>query len=122
MNYDFDYYSGSELTYPQKPYKPTLSRNPSPAEARNYADELEMYEKQMTEYKSNSDWYSEQQRNRLFELQARLRDDYNITKAQMFILWNRAWDGGHSEGLRCVVSLFDTYYDLASEFAALEKN
>jgi len=122
MKYDFDYYSGSDLIYPQKPSKPSLSRNPSAAEARDYADDLEVYEKKLETYRSDRDWYSEQQNNRLLELQTKLRDEYDITEAQMFILWNKAWVEGHSEGIRCVVALFDEYYELASEFAALEKN
>lgn len=120
-DYDFDYYSGADLLYPLEPSKPSLSRNHSVAEAREYADDLEYYETAMTEYKSDRDWHSEQQNNRLLELQTKLRDEYDITEAQMFILWNKAWVEGHSEGIRCVVALFDEYYDLASEFAALEK-
>ena len=122
MNYDFDYYSGSDLIYPQKPTKPILiGRNPSSAEFRAYADDLEVYEKQLESYKSDRDWYSEQQNKRLLELQTKLRDEYDITEAQMFILWNKAWIEGNSQGIRFVVALFDEYYDMASEFAALEK-
>ena len=121
MSYDFDYYSGADLVYPQKPSKPFLSRNPSASEAREYADDLEYYETAMEEYKSDRDWYSTQQNNRLLELQAKLRDEYDITEAQMFILWARAWEDGHAEGVQRVVGIFDEYYDLASEFAALEK-
>ena len=115
MKYDFDYYSGSDLIYPQKPSKPFLSRSPSAPEARAYADDLAVYEKNLEEYKSDRDWYSAQQRNRLLELQEKLRDDYDITETQMFILWNKAYEDGHSEGLNRVVALFDEYYNLASE-------
>lgn len=121
MNYDFDYYSGSDLIYPQKPYKPSLSLNPSAAEARAYANDLEVYEKKLETYKSDRDWYSQQQNNRLLELQAKLRDEYGITEAQMFILWARAWEDGHSEGVQRVVGIFDELYSVASQFASLEK-
>jgi hypothetical protein len=102
MSYDFDYYSGADLIYPQKPSKPSLSRNPSAAEARDYADDLEVYEKQLESYKSDRDWYYEQQNNRLLELQTKLRDEYGITSDGMLILWNKAYEDGHSEGLNHV--------------------
>lgn len=122
MSYDFDYYSGVDLVYPQKPSKPSLSRNPSASEAREYADDLEYYETAMEEYKSDRAWYSTQQNNRLLELQTKLRDEYGITEAQMFILWNKAWEDGHSEGVQRVVGIFDELYSVASQFASLEKN
>jgi hypothetical protein len=121
MNLDFDYYNGKDLIYPQKPSKPSLSRNPSAAEARDYADDLEVYEKQLESYKSDLAWYSEQQINRLLELQTKLRDEYGITGDGMLILWNKAYELGHSEGLNRVVGIFDELYEVASEFAALEK-
>ena len=41
MSYDFDYYSGSDIRYPEKPVKPRLERNPTAIEARAFADALE---------------------------------------------------------------------------------
>jgi phage terminase large subunit-like protein len=121
MNLDFDYYSGTDLIYPQKPSKPSLSRNPSAAVWRDYADDLEVYEKQLESYKSDLAWYYEQQNIRRLELQTKLRDEYGITEAQMFVLWNKAYELGHSEGLNRVVAVFDELHEVASEFAALEK-
>lgn len=121
MSYDFDYYSGADLIYPIKPSKPTLGRNPSAAEARAYADLMEQYEDAVDAYKSDRDYYHLQQRNRLIDLQEKLRADYDITEAQLFTLWNKAYELGHSEGLNRVVAVFDELYEVASEFAALEK-
>jgi hypothetical protein len=39
----------------------------------------------------------------------------------MHLLWARAWEDGHAEGLHLVTDIFDELYDLASQFAALEK-
>jgi hypothetical protein len=121
MEYDFDYFSGKDLIYPNKPTKPRLSATPTAAEARRYADELEAYEIKLAEYRDRYDDYTRSINGRLFELKTRLRDEYAITDDQMHLLWARAWEDGHAEGLHLVADLFDDLYDLATEFAALEK-
>jgi hypothetical protein len=122
MTYDFDYYTGNDLIWPKRPIKPTLiGRNPSPTELRVYADDLEVYQAEMVGYNEDLSFYKQTLNIRRLELQTKLRNDYDITESQMFILWNKAYEDGHSEGLNRVVALFDEYYDLASEFAALEK-
>lgn len=123
MSYDYDYYSGRDLIYPKRPSRPSaLPRNATAAEVRHYADQLEVYEGETVIYKELDREYSDKLNGRLKELQTKLRDDYDITEAQFFVLWNKAWEDGHSSGLHEVVSIFDDLYDLASEFAALEKN
>jgi hypothetical protein len=121
MDYDFDYYGGKDLNYPNKPTKPRMSSTPTAAEARRYADELEAYEIKLKEYRDRYDDHTRSLNGRLFELKTRLRDEYDITEAQMHLLWARAWEDGHDEGLHLVADIFDELYDLASQFAALEK-
>jgi hypothetical protein len=121
MDYDFDYHSGNDLIYPAKPTKPALGRNPDAIEARAWADAMEEYEREMKGYPEARDEYTRRINGRLFELKTRLRDDYDITEAQMHLLWARAWEDGHAEGLHRVVVIFDELYDIASQFAALEK-
>jgi hypothetical protein len=121
MKYDYDYYSGKDLLYPAKPAKPHLKVGATSAEVREYANELERYEAALVEYNEHRDWYNSQTNLRLKELQDKLRDDYDITQAQFNVLWLRAWEDGHAHGLSEVVNHFDVYYDMASEFAALEK-
>jgi hypothetical protein len=122
VSYDYDYYSGRDLTYPKRPSRPSaLPRNATAAEVRDYADQLEFYEAELESYKDVKAYYNETINRRTKELQTKLRDDYDITEAQLFVLWNKAWEDGHSEGFQRVVGIFDDLYDLASEFAALEK-
>jgi hypothetical protein len=121
MTYDFDYYGGKDLIYPVKPKKAVLPANPTAADARAFAVQLEVYEAEWKEYLEHRDYYHTQIRGRHKELETRLRDDYDITEAQMHLLWARAWEDGHAEGLHRVVAIFDELYDIASKFAALEK-
>jgi hypothetical protein len=121
MNYDFDYYSGRDLHYPALPKRPKLSSVATSEEARKYANQLEVYETQMKESRQQRDEYTRSLNGRLFELKTRLRDDYDITEAQMHLLWGKAYEDGHSEGLRRVVDIFEELYEIASQFAALEK-
>ena len=122
MNLDFDYFGGRDLIAPKGPRKPVrLGLNPTVAQARAYADALEIYEAEMVSYQSERAAYNDRMNSRLGELQILLRSEYDITEAQMFILWNSAWRDGHSEGLNRVVDIFDELYEVASEFAALEK-
>ena len=121
MTYDFDYFSGADLYYPNKPTKPRFGNSPTAAEARDYADDIEYYEKAMKEYKFDCDRRTRQINTRIFELKTRLRDEYDITEDQMHLIWGKAYEDGHSEGLCRVVGVFKELYEIASQFAALEK-
>jgi hypothetical protein len=121
MSLDFDYYAGRDLQYPTKPTKPKLDRDHTPAAARNYADELEQYEKDIENYNIDLLYVKNEQALRMKKFQAVLRDHYDITEAQFNVIWHHAWDHGHSSGLHEVYHYFDDFYNMASEFAALEK-
>lgn len=121
MDYDLDYFNGTDLHYPVKPTKPTLGRNPDAIEARAWADAMEEYEREMKGYAENRDYYTRNINGRLRELKTRLRDEHDISEAQMHLLWTRAYEDGHSEGLQRVVAIFEELYELAAQFAALEK-
>jgi hypothetical protein len=116
-DYDFDYFSGRDLEYPVRITKPRLSLNPTPAEARKYADDLEAYEPKNKDYHRLVSEYHIVIRDRQAELKNKLCDDYGITKKQCEVLWNAAWEEGHSSGIREVIHYFDEYYDMAMAFA-----
>lgn len=120
MDYDLDYFNGKDLLYPSRPTKPRLSAHATAAEAREYADQLEVYERELADYHEHREWYNTESNRRLKELQDRVRDDYDITQAQFNILWHRAWEDGHASGLHEVLSHFDDLYELATAFAAQE--
>jgi hypothetical protein len=122
MNLDFDYFSGKDLHYPVKPRKPSLMPNATASQVREYADQLEAHDAAMVQHKEDQVFYTNEISRRQAELQSKICNKYDITPGQFVILWNRAREDGCSEGLHRVVEIFDDLYDIASEFAALEKN
>jgi hypothetical protein len=116
-DYDFDYYSGRDLEYPVRITKPRLSANPTPAEARKYADDLEAYDPKNKDYHRLVSEYNNAIRDRQDKLKTKLCEDYGITKKQCEVLWSAAWERGHSSGLSDVIHYFDLYHDIAMAFA-----
>jgi hypothetical protein len=122
MSYDYDYYSGRDLVYPRQPSRPRLDakKTITSSDALRYAAELAEYEEEHIKFVASRNAYNEESNKRQGELMRKLEDDYDISPNQFRILWRRAWDDGHSEGLRRVVEMFEEYYELATEFAAAE--
>lgn len=122
MNLDFDYYGGKDLREPSLPKLRRIDATANSAQVRDYAERLEKYEAQLEAFKSDHENYTQQKNSRLYELKNFLRDEYDITEAQANLLWSKSWGDAQDEGLPRVVELFDDYYELGSQFAALEKN
>ena len=120
MDYDLDYYGGRDLQYPKTPVKPRLDPKADSTTAMTYAQALAVYESAMISYREQRDEYTRSINGRYYELKTRLRDDHDITDAQMHLLWGKAYEDGHSEGLHRVVALFEELYEIASQFAVLE--
>lgn len=111
MSYDFEYYSGKHLSYPTKPIKPTISRNPSAIEARAWADALEEYEREMKSYDEDLIWYRSEVEKLKSEFRERLRKDYGLEVKPFATIWNEAWERGHSGGLHEVYHEFDDLFE-----------
>jgi hypothetical protein len=121
MSYDYDYYSGRDLSYPRSPIKPGLKHNANSDEAMNYASALAMYEKMMVVYREQVSEYHRLSNIRLNELKTRLKNDYPTNDKQFDLLWSKAWEDSHSEGIRAVVDKFDELYDFVTWFTSLVK-
>lgn len=121
MEYNVQYYSGADLVCPEKPNKPSLGRNPTPDQARAYADDLEEYERELKRYKDDMSAYRVSKQLRMSALKTELKWDYDINDSQVSLLWDRAWDQCHSEGLHSVLESFDELYEMASAFVEMEK-
>ena len=118
MKYDFDYYCGRDLKYPPRPVKPMLCKDHDPDTVKQYADDLEKYNVDYEEYKTARTEYGLQLNQRKEEFRNHLRGDYGLSQTQFDILWNHAWDHGHSSGLHEVYYWFNEFYEMAAKFAA----
>ena len=117
MSYDIEYYSGEMLRPPEKPAKPRLERNPNAIEARAFADALEEYERELRGYTENLNWHRSQIRVLLTEFQDTLKSDYKLSDSQFSVLWNEAYNRGHSGGLSEVYHEFASLHNFAEKYA-----
>ena len=121
MSYDFDYYSGSDIRYPEKPVKPRLERNPTAIEARAFADALEEYEREFKAYQEDKSFYQSQASSRKTEFKDKLKKDYDLSDEEFDVIWSEAYDRGHSGGLSEVYSYFDSLYDFVHKYMDANK-
>jgi hypothetical protein len=124
MSYDFDYYDGTDFAYPQKPTKPKLTPKHDSVEALAYADALVDYEHEFESYKESLSWYNDSKATRLTLFKDMLRDDHDITQVQFNIIWHAVEASANLGGYmvsQAAVDQFDLLYDMAAEFAAIEK-
>jgi len=120
MAYDFDYFGGKDISYPERFRKPIINSNPSVQDALNFAKELDIYHSKNEKRKLALDNYHNATKQRLEEFKTKLRDDYDLNQKQFDVIWGEAWESGHSYGLSEVYYYFDKFYDMATKFAALE--
>lgn len=117
MSYDFQYYSGEMLRMPDKPKRPRIERNANAIEARAYADALEEYEREMKSYDEDLAWYKSEKKVLLAKFQDKLRSDYSLSESEFSVLWNEAYNRGHSGGLYEVYHEFDRLHDFGLKYA-----
>lgn len=105
----FDYYSGKDLVFPRKPQKPVLSENPTPEEVRQYADRLEECEIEFDKYLELAKEYYKILNAREAEFRNDVRSKYcpEFSDEVFDIIYNKAWEDGHSSGHHRVVELVD---------------
>ena len=122
MTHDFNYYAGVDLPYPKKPTKPTLSKAPNGDEYRAHGDAIDQYNVDLDYYEEQLSDYRYKHDLRMSELKAQIRNDLDVSEAQFDLLWVCAKEDDHSGSLSEVVADVRALYDMASKFAALEKN
>lgn len=118
---DESYYAGRDLVHPTRPHRPTTQANANSKELREHADRLEAYEEAMETFKSEKAAYNAAIRARREELMYDLAADHNLTDAQARVLFNRAWEDGHSGGINEVIMIFYDLYDLVINFNSAQK-
>jgi hypothetical protein len=100
---DFDKYK-NPLTYPTKPNKPRIDISASAEEARQYADELEQYEKARVVFEAERRTYNEKTAELEEQFWKDAFDELGIAQdhPKAAPLRRIAWDHGHADGLHSV--------------------
>lgn len=110
---DWDWYSGKDLEINrQKPIKPQLDHKKNgvtAADARKYADALERYEKEFSEYQNIYKEYRDQLSERYSAFRTDLFDEAKSEwiKPPVFdIIYDRSYDCSHAHGFEEVYNEF----------------
>lgn len=117
---DFNYYNARDIPYPSNvgPKKPSLPANVTAVSAQQFADQMVVYEKERAVYVDAQRQYNETVQQRLGEFRQTIQKEYALTDGLMNILWDAAWDEGHSAGLEEVYYYFQKYHGLVTRFRA----
>lgn len=112
-----EYYGAEDIEYPARPRRPYLTDRYDPVSIRQYADDLEAYTEAKAAHDVAMKDYRTAVNGRLAELVVDLAADYQITEAQAKVVFNMAWEDGHSSGVHEVVQRFEELVDMAMDFA-----
>lgn len=88
--------------YPERPKKPHLPPNDShsPKSLREFADKAEAYEKEVEIYNKQLEAYHNEKAELLEQFKKDLFEDLGIqNNPKRHLLYDKAWDRGHSSGL-----------------------
>lgn len=121
QEYDFDYYKGLDLKYPNKPMKPKLDAKHTAFQALVYSQALEEYEREYNAYEEDLSLYRAQLSDRQVKLIEELKYDYDLSDAQVYVLWGFAYERSHSGGLEEVVSAFNSLHEIVSKYETASK-
>lgn len=111
------YYEGSGLVYPTRPVKPVIENKDSPTSIRKYADDLEVYTSERAKYDEDLKNHRLTKFKRCQELAEDLAVEYGISQNKANVLFDKAWEDGHSSGVQEVIRVFDELYDIADKFS-----
>jgi hypothetical protein len=112
-----NYYAGDDIQRPIRTSKPAgvFDRN-DPQSLRDYADKMEAWQIVNAEYDLKIAAYRRSQQSRRNELQRDLGIENNLTMAQAGVLFNVAWEDGHSEGFYAVINRFEQLVEIIENF------
>ena len=104
------YQTGS---YPQKPIRPILANKPSAAEARIYANRMEVFERDLEVWRQQKDNYDHATSAKVQEFRKDLEEFHGMTNhLKADLLWNKSWERGHSGGYSDVASVYEDLVEL----------
>ena len=108
---DFSYYELEDVSYPVRPRKPKIPFiNDSPEAFREYATKLEEWESLSAEYESALKDIQKIRVERMQEFKEELFSLYayaGISRETFDVIFEKAWEDGHSDGLYRVEDCVD---------------
>lgn len=108
---DYSYYNLEDIDYPVRPGKPKIpTAKDGPEAFREYATKLEEWESLSAEYESKLKGIQKLRVERLHEFKEELFSLYAYagTSRETFdVIYQKAWEDGHSDGLYSVVDRVD---------------
>lgn len=108
----------NQVPYRTKPTKPSLPKNPTAQEARQYANDIEAYATFMEEVEASRNEYRKEEANILGQFQADALEEVGLANhPKKDIIFSKAWQNGHSGGFS---EVFGQLQDLASFVEELE--
>lgn len=120
FEYDLAYYSGEDMVYPTRPVRPAMPKSGDSHSIREYADQLEEYEKLLAIHEVSIRAYRAEQDRRIQQLKQALADDYDINSAQCDLIWDWARMTRDGENLDVVLETFDHVYEIVANFYNVE--
>jgi hypothetical protein len=114
------YYAGKDISYPQRPSKPFLASD-DPKVIRAFATDMEKYLLAKEAYTAQSTAYRNSLQSRKNELKRDLANENNMTIAQADVLFNVAWEDGHSEGIESVIARFEQLVEIIYDYNQLSE-
>ena len=99
--------------FPVRPTKPKIALTASPIEFRNHADLLERYDEQMTAFRVELAHYHAISAALEAEFKSDLEAYHGTTDhPKRDLLYSKAWEHGHSVGLREVAVIYNDLVEL----------
>lgn len=103
----------NKTEFPTRPTKPRLVSNATAAQARAYADALDLYEHTERVYRAGVTAYRKAENEAVARFEEALADEFGLTNhPKRNKVWNMAWENGHSCGLTEVLGYYEDYADL----------
>lgn len=98
---------------PQKPLRPVLTKDATPAQIRAYADQIEMYDAHLKEYREQLNHYNARTRQLEDVFKADLEAEFGMVgHVKADLLYSKAWQMGHAHGLREVANYYSDLVEL----------
>ena len=120
MSYDFDYFNGQDIVAPSKPSAPSIATKPTAADARAYADALDVYEREYADYNEKRQLYQGNKSKRIREFERKLKDDYGLSDLEFNAIWGEAYDRApYANRLQDVHEEFDRLYHFVKNYISV---